>query len=408
MWARRQDRQGAERSAWPELPFAAGLARIAASYADGVPQTFEGPLQVIAVRSAMDLIASLASELPFGVYSGEGGSRTKWQTPGNLLDPAGDGHGAEDWAYQVICSYLLRGNLYGNVLANGPQGRLDQVAIYNPDAVGGWVDPATGKVQWVVDGVPLDEKQESAFLHRRVNPVPGMVLGLSPIEKAMGELGIAVSAARFGRQWFTDGAHPSGILSNSERDIGKENADTAKKRFLAALRGTREPLVLGRGWKFDRIQVSPEESQFLQTRGYSAAESCRIFGPAVADILGYETHQSMTYSNRVDRAQDFLTFTLDKWVKRLERLRNQFLPGSRYVVIDRDNLLIMNMLERYSAYEKAAKIKLRVINEMRDKENLPAVPWGDTPQDFASTGGSKGSDRQPGAPNTGSNDDDDE
>lgn len=378
---------------------------MAATFADGVPQTFDGPLQIVAVRSAMDLIASLASELPFGVYSGEGGSRTKWSTPGNLLDPAGDGHGAEDWAYQYISSHLQSGNAYGDILEAGPRGRLGQVALYSPDQVGGWVDP-DGRTQWVVDGVLLEENRLKTFLHRRVNPVPGAVLGLSAIEKAMGELGIALSASRFGKQWFTDGAHPSGILSNSERDINKENADTAKKRFLAALRGSREPLVLGRGWKFDRIQVSPEESQFLQTRGYSAAECCRIYGPGVAEILGYETKSSMTYANRVDRAQDFLTFALDKWLKRLERIRNQFLPDSRYVVIDRDNLLIMNMVERYKAYETAAKIKLRVINDMRDKEHLPPVAWGDVPQDFASGSASKGEGKEPGAPNTGSDDED--
>lgn len=374
---RREPRAESARSAFPELPFASTLASVASSFADGAPSDMEGQMQVIAVRSAVDLIASVASELPVGVYSGEGGSRTKWQTPGNLLDPAGDGHGIEDWAYQLVESWLMRGNGYGEILDVGPRGRLDQVALHHPDRVGGWVDPESGEVEWTVNGQRVDRPER--FFHRRVNPVPGTVIGLSPIQRHAGELGMSISTQRFGAQWFQDGAHPDGILTNTEREIDKPQADTAKARFLAALRGRREPLVLGRGWKFEKIQVAPEESQFLQSRGYSAAECCRIFGPAVAEIFGYETGDSMTYKTRVERAQDFLTFAADKWLRRLERTYNLFLPSSRYAIIDRDQLLVMNLLDRYKAYQIGISSQFLVPNEPRDKEYLRPLPGGDKP-----------------------------
>lgn len=375
------------RSHFPAGPFRVIASQVAGTFGDGAPSTFEGSMQVIAIRSAVDLLASLATELPFGVYSGSEGNRRKWGTPENLRDPAGDGHGVEDWGYQVISSWMLRGNMYGDVLAGDPAGRLDQVSIFHPDRVGGWEDPSTGRITWTVNGMEADDKIR--MLHSRVNPVPGVVLGLSPIQVHATELGLAVSSLRFGQQWFADGAHPTGVLSNTESEINKEQSDTAKKRFLAALRGRREPLVLGKGWKWDAIQVNPNESQFLETRGYSAAECCRIFGPAIAETLGYETKQKMTYSNRVDRAQDFLTLSLDRWLRRYERLLSRFLPTSRYVHIERDHLLIMNLLERYRSYEIAAKIGLRTLNDMRGKEHLPRVTWGDEPFPFVGSGGSK-------------------
>lgn len=364
-------------SGWPELPFASAMAHISSTFADGTPSDMEGQLQVVAVRSCVDLLASLASELPFNVFSGEGGSRTKWATPGNLKDPAGDGHGVEDWGYQAVESWLMRGNLYGDILERAPRGRLGQVALYHPDRVGGWVDPESGEVNWTVNGQRVDNPAN--FLHRRVNPVPGTVIGLSPIQRHAGELGMSIATQRFGAQWFQDGAHPDGILTNTEREIDKPQADTAKARFLAALRGRREPLVLGRGWKFEKIQVAPEESQFLQSRGYSAAECCRIFGPALAELFGYETGESMTYKTRVERAQDFLTFSLDKYLRRLERLYSSFLPESRYVVIDRDYLLVMNLLDRYKAYQIGIASQFLVPNEPRDREYLPPLAGGDKP-----------------------------
>jgi HK97 family phage portal protein len=382
----RGDGEQSTRSHFPAGPFRIMASAIAGTFDEGVPQTFEGSMQVIAVRSAVDLLASLATELPFGVYSGTEAARRKWQTPSNLLDPAGDGHGVEDWGYQLITSWLLRGNTYGDVLAGDPGGRLDQVSIFHPDRVGGYEDPQTGEVTWTVNG--MESADQVRMLHLRVNPVPGVVLGLSPVQVHATELGLAVSSLRFGQQWFADGAHPSGLLSNTEDNINKEQAETAKKRFLAALRGRREPLVLGKGWKWDSIQVNPNESQFLETRGYSAAECCRIFGPAIAETLGYETKQKMTYSNRVDRAQDFLTLSLDRWLRRYERVLSRFLPVSRYVHIERDQLLIMNLLERYRSYEIAAKIGLRTLNDMRGKEHLGPVAWGEQPFPFV---GSKGS-----------------
>lgn len=378
---RREPAADTARSSFPEMSLSALTAQVAASYADGAPADLEGQMQIVAIRSSVDLICSLASELPFGVYSGEEGSRTKWSTPGNLLDPAGDGHGAEDWAYQAVESWLMRGNLYGDILNPGPRGRLDQVALYHPDHVTGYIDPDSGDVRWMANGRPVERVDR--FLHRRVNPVPGTVLGLSPVQRHLAELGMSLSTQRFGNQWFGDGAHPDGILTNTEREIDKPQADTAKARFIAALHGRREPLVLGRGWKFEKIQVAPEESQFLQTRGYSAAECCRIFGPAVADILGYETKQAMTYANRVDRAQDFLTLALDRWLKRLERLRSQFLPANRYVIIERDNLLVMDLLSRYKAYEIGIKSQFLVPNEPRQKENYKPLPGGDVPVKIA-------------------------
>ena len=86
------------------------------SYADVDVSSMEGSLQSVAVRSTVDLISSLASELPVDVFTGSGDARRQIATPGYLEDPAGDGHGLADWLYQGLESWLLRGNLFGDVL----------------------------------------------------------------------------------------------------------------------------------------------------------------------------------------------------------------------------------------------------------------------------------------------------
>lgn len=346
-------------------------------YNDVSLNTAEASLQSIAVRSAADLIASLASELPVHVYTGEGADRRKLPTPGYLQDPAGDGNGLPDWAYQVLMSWMLRGNLYGDVLDRAAGGYITQATLHHPDEVNGWIDPDDGTVHWSVNGRPVTDLNR--FLHRRVNPMPGRVQGMSVIGFHAAQIGLTLTATRFGLQWFRDGAHPSGMLVNSEADLNTGQIAAAKERFMAALHGTREPVVMGKGWEFRNLQVSAEESQFLATQGYTEAQCARMFGPGVPEVLGYETGGSMTYANVVDRDLHLLKYSLNKWLRRLERLYALMLPATRYARIDRDAQLQSTTLDRYRAHESALRNRWKTVNEVRTDEDMAAVDWGDEP-----------------------------
>lgn len=351
------------------------LFKTARSYADVDLSRAESSLQAVAVWSACDLIASIVSELPVGVFRGVGEDARRLSTPWWLEDPDGSGHGLADWRYQAVMSWLLRGNLFGDELQRATAGFMQQVRLFHPDEVSGWME--AGEVRWAVNGQQVTDTR--TFLHRRVNPLPGVVLGMSPIRLQATTIGLQLTGARFGLQWFQDGAHPSAILKNTEVSLDDQKVRTAKDRFLAALRGSREPVVFGKGWEYETIQVAPEESQFLQTQGYSAAECARIFGPGIAEILGYETGGSMTYANIQDRELTLLKFSIGKWIRRIERLLSEFLPRPQYVKLNRDALLETNTLQRYKAHESALSNNWATINEVRRLEELQPVPWGDAP-----------------------------
>lgn len=342
-------------------------------YADVDLSRAESSLRSVAVRSAVDLIASLGSELPLDVYSGKGQDRQKWPTPGYLLDPAGDGYGLQDWIYQLAVSWLLRGNGYGDILDRARAGYVTQVAWQHPDMVSVFLED--GQPKWSVNGVPMSERR---MWHQRVNPVPGQLLGLSPIAFHAWTIGLSLTSTQFGLQWFKDGAHPSSLLTNSEA-LTPEQAQTAKARFMAALRGNREPLVLGKGWEWKAIQINPNESQFLETQGLSAAECARIFGPGMAEILGYESGGSLTYATVEGRMQHLLTLSVNKWLRRIERILSSMLPSPRYVRLDRDAILQSTTLDRYRAHELALRNRWKVVNEVRDDEDMKSVSWGDEP-----------------------------
>lgn len=357
----------------PTFPFTYGS--IGRSYQDIDPSQGETALQSVAFRSGADLIASIVSELPLEIFSGTGSQRRLRTTPGYLDDPSGDGYGREDWTYQWIMSWILRGNSFAGIVDKGPTGMIRQADIWHPDTVS--VSNVDGGTQWRVSGQPVPDGK---MLHKRVNPVPGTLMGLSTVQANADSIGLSLAATRFGRTWFQDGGHPGGILTNDQADMSDDKLVTkAKDRFMAALFGAREPIVLGKGWKFEQIQVAPEESQFLQTVGWSEAQCARIHGPGVAEVLGYNTDNSMTYSNMVDRDVALLKYSVGKWVNRIQRLWFEWLPRPQYAILDRDAFLETSAMQRWALNNAKLASGAYTINEIREKENDEPVAWGDRP-----------------------------
>lgn len=344
------------------------------NYAEIDLTSSDSALQDVAYHAGVHLVASLASELPLDIFAGEGPGARKLPIPGYLEDPSGDGYGREDFTYKLVASWLTSGNVMGNVL-DRRQEFITQLDLFHPDLPRPHIDPETGRVTWQVRGEDVPN-----MLHRRAYPYPGYVLGMSPVALHATSIGLSLTTTRFGKAWFDEGAVPSTVLHNEERNISPAQAKSVKERFMAAMFGSREPLVLDRGWKLDQVQIAPEESQFLETQGFSRAECARIIGPGVAELLGYETGGNLTYSNRLDRIADFSTLTLDQWLKRVERIYKLFLPPGQIPKIDTDALLDTLKKDRYQTYQLATGgVPWMKPSEVRPEEGLPPAPELDTP-----------------------------
>lgn len=336
----------------------------------------ESSLQKVAVWACVNLTATIAEVMPLGLIVGDDKPRP---LPDWMADLGGEGYGLGDWLYQYVYSLMLRGNGYGLVAERDRLLALPrQIVLQHPDEVGLYKN-SDGLLEWRVLGQELTDP--SVMWHRRVHPVPGRILGLSPIALHALTIATGVAAMRFGAQWFEEGAHPSGILT-TESSLNQKQAVTAKERFMAAIHGRREPVVLGGGWQFKPIQIAPNESQFLETNNYTAAESCRIFGPGFAELFGYETGGSLTYSNIEQRSLDFLTYCADPWLVRIEAALSSLLPRGQVVKFDRKALVRTDLLTRYRAHAIALRNRWTVVNEVRAEENQTPVPWGDEPNEL--------------------------
>lgn len=347
------------------------------SYADINAASGDTALRSVAFHSTAHTIASLASGLPARTY--RNGRRVD-SVPANLRDPGGDLRGRRDWLYRLMMSLLVRGNAYGFETSwSGPRAAATTVDLVHPDHVRA-LDDGSGGVQWYYRGRKLDRDETRKFRHWRAFPVAGQVLGLSPVEQHATTLGISLRSAMFGDQWFAEGAHPSGMLQNELADLTDAQTKAVKSKFVQTVHGSREPVVMGRGWKFNTIQLNPEESQFIETQRWSEAQCARVFGPGWAEIMGYESGGSMTYANIADRRQDLLVLSMNGWLLIADEILTQLQPPSTVdVELAREGLLQATTMQRYQAHEIALRNNWRTINEVRGIEDLEPVAWGDGP-----------------------------
>lgn len=338
----------------------------------------EASLQKVAVWACVSLVRTIAEILPLDQFRGVGRDRVQLPMPRFLADLGGDKFGLADWCSQIVYCEMLRGNAVG-LVPDGqrqlPSGQPSQIVLQHPDRVRAFRDPLSGVTTWWLDGKRVDTSQ---VWHKRVNPVPGQTEGLSPIAMHALTISTGISAMRFGHQWFTDGAHPSAVLT-TEAKVNQSQARTIKERFMSAVRGTREPAVLGGGMQYHAVQINPNESQFLETNKYTGAECCRIFGPALAEVFGYDTGGGLTYANIEQRSLDLLTFAADPWLVRLERMLSELLPAPRYVKFNRSALVKTDLKTRFEAHQLALGNRWKTVNEVRDDEDMPTVTWGDEP-----------------------------
>lgn len=330
---------------------------------------------IVAFGAGVHMQASIISMLPLDVFTGSGDSQRPVARPALLSDPGGRDYGLNDWLYQVMVSGGFRGNTVGRIVERDGLGTPKTIVLADVDTVAVDRDGTGQVVRWRIGGVEVDSRD---VWHLRRYPQPGQIFGMSPIAQYAQTLGVALSAEQFGAQWFGDGAHPSGILS-SDSAVPQEQAVAIKKRFMDAVRGNREPAVLGLGVKYQPIQVTPEESQFLATQQFTASQACRIVGPGVAEILGYSVGDSMTYKSLEQSSLHLLTYTIDPWLTRIEESISRMLPSRQFVKFNRAALLRTDLVQRYTAYRMALGPvePFATVNQIRGLEDQNPVPWGD-------------------------------
>lgn len=356
------------------LPWVNSLLGGSVATKSGEAVTTTTALRHAAMWSSANLLASIVSGFPVDVFRGSGrGKVTVTPQPRLVANPSNIVN-RRAWTYQGMMSALLRGNAVGYITSRDGNLRPATVEWLDPDAVTieqrGPLEP----LEFCVGGelLPADNVIHiPAFLR------PGSGVGMSVVQYHAESIGIGLAAQKFGAQFYGDGGHPTAIFKNTAQTMTPDQARQIKERIVETLKGSREPLTLGADWTYDTIQVAPNESQFIEAMGYTDAQIARLFAPGLAEILGYGSQGStLTYSNRVDRSLDLLTYGVLPWVQRFEDALTAAIAQPQTVRYNTSGLLRVDPKSQRDIFKIDREIGLHSIDEMRDLLDEPPLPDG--------------------------------
>lgn len=201
---------------------------------------------------------------------------------------------------------------------------------------------------------------------------------MSPIRLHRENLGLAKSAQDFGAEYFGQSGQMTGVLS-SEQPLKKEQMDVIQGSWNsgAANAGTK---LMPFGFKYQRISISPDEAQFIETRKFQAEEICRIFSvpPSLVQLPS-----QTTYNNTEQQNLMFARHTIVPWTQRVEQeIDRKLIPSfDRLVIYSKFKLSDLqrgDSAARANYYTQMLQNGVLSINEVRKEEELNPVDGGDT------------------------------
>jgi HK97 family phage portal protein len=155
----------------------------------------------------------------------------------------------------------------------------------------------------------------------------------------------------------------------------------ARAAWLAAHGGDKSggTAVIPSDAEWQSMTMTSVDSQFLDSRRFQIEDIARVFG--VPPHILYELGRA-TWSNSEQMRQDFLDFSLMRWINAWEneialKLFNEDERQTYIAEFLTDNFVRADLVKRTQAFTAAVGGPWLLANEARAAENRPAVEGGD-------------------------------
>lgn len=348
----------------------------------GVAVTERTSLELTDAYACISLLEDDISTLPIDTFRRGDLERRPISPPAIITEPDAEIEQWE-WVARVVGSLATAGNAYGYLHDRDRRGYPSQCKIIPPRDCKLQRNRNTNAIELRVRSAELGNVilQAEEFLHIPLVVIPGRLDGLSPIESSRRTIGISIATENFGAQWFGDGAHPSSVFE-SDQEVSDEYAQKVVARFLASGQGRRRPAFFGGGLKWTSTQISPNESQFLETRKLNTEQVARIWRVPPHMIGNISNHASQGGGKGIeDQAIGYVVHTLGPYMTRIERALSskKVSPQGQYAKFNVGALLRGDTVNRYTSYAIARQWGWMSVNDIRRLEDQePLAEGGDT------------------------------
>lgn len=371
----------------------AALAGLFTSSSTGVSVNADVAMRVPAVNAAVTLITTSVGTLPCKVYRQVDDGKevatdhaayalvhdegNDWQSAGKVRELItvdaimhGDGYGFVNKAGNkpVEILHLPRSNVAVEYLDSGePRYRVGKT-LYKPDQI----------------------------IHVQSPSIDGKT-GLGLIRAGREAIGLAVLLERTSARLFKNNSRPGGVLS-FKGQLRTSTVERIGAAWKAAHGGDNSGgvAVLDQAGEYRPVSFTSVESQHQEQRNFSIGEISRL---TRVPITMLQELSKGTFSNTEQQALQFLQLCLLPWLKawtdayRRTLLTKEERAGHSIEFVVED-LLRADTQARAAAYAQFRSAGVMTANDVRRKENLPALPDGDSLSSPYTTAGRPASDNQ--------------
>lgn len=350
--------------------------------AAGIAVNDDIAMRVAAVYACVRVIAETVGSLPLNMYQrrGDGGKERAPNHPLQLLlhDRPNGWQTSLEFREQLTAHCLLRGNAYAYINW-GLGDRVAELIPLHPDRVR--VEQADDMSLVYIVSKP--DGKESRFQQDDIFHLRGLssdgVIGRSVLSDARDVVGAAFATQTYSGKFWANDATPSVVLSHPAK-LSADAATRLKESWNAAFAGSsnaRRTALLEEGMKIERLALTAEDSQFLETRKLQRSEIAGLFRvpPHMVGDL-----ERATFSNIEHQAIEFVTHCIRPWLVRWEQAISRCLitaTGTYFSEFNVDGLLRGDIQSRYQAYAIGRNWGWLSVNDIRGLENMNPVDSGD-------------------------------
>ena len=345
----------------------------AAPNASGVTVSVDVALRVPAVSAAIQIISEACASLDVMVMAVDADGKETPDPQNKVLpllrDQANDWTSGSDMIRDLVASALTR-DAGGLAYVNRVDGRVMELIQYQPGIIAVEYDTVTGEPSYKIDSRPVPSQN---IVHVRAP------LGKAPLTLARETIGIATVMQRHAARLFGRGARPSGALI-FPKGMGEESVRKARTAWRTTHEGEDtggQTAILYDGADFKPFTFNSVDSQFQQLWLFMIQEIARAFNlpaPMLGDL------SRATWSNSEQKGREFLSYTLEPWLRHLEGALRRALfsedDRARYAIrFDRDDLTRADLTARATAI--STLISSRTLNPNEAREWLGLQPYAE-------------------------------
>lgn len=331
------------------------------------------------VFACVKVIAETLGSMPFKVYERTPSGKNPAETHPLyyiLHDAPNPEMTAMQWREVMAAHVCYRGRAYSEIVRD-ENGNVSALWPLHPDFVTLKRDKKSKQLFYSIRN---PDGTTAILPYADVLPIlhfgPDRFHPLSPIAAANNNIALSLAAEKYAARYFKNDANPGGILEHpgSLSDAAYARLEKSVEKKTRGLDNKHRMMILEEGMKWNKLQLSPEDSQLLETRKATVPQIARYFRMPLHKIQDLDRS---TNNNIEHQGIEFVTDTMTPWCCRFEQPINMMLfpkGGQFFAEYLTDGLLRGDIKTRYEAYAIGRQWGWLSANDIRRKENMNDLP----------------------------------